>query len=735
MKITIAADFTNKSESEKYVETTLWAEEATKDCIVARTPFDEFTRNVVPAYRRAWVRDDTVSGLRGVRSVHVLREAGDMISGLLKEGPDEVSNTSASARGVPLIQSYASPLAALNDRLFRNLRAKIEVHIDIACYHSDLEEIPWELLRVSIGNTTEHIGLLEDVHIVRRGVPERPSGSPKGSLKCQILNIDMSGSFDEVNALPPPKELQVPSPEDTYIDRGVMTKALKDPGNDYTIFHYFGHGQLNPISQAPELVLKGSNGSSNEEAPFAIEDLISALKNENGELRPSLALAVFVCCDVGISDGWQGFGVNLLHAGIPATISMQAPIQNDAANTFSETLYKELSTGNTIARAVTKARLNIRHLDDPLHSLDWWIPVLHTRSAAHFVFHTLPGPPSKIGVVDKLLGEARSEPKVKYSNEDYLMDELTHCHDVIDSIWHKAEAISETLDVSYRYAIRSGEDHRPEKTKRAYRVLSELLPDSIDEVGDDHPITLSIRTLMCLHACRLHYKKYEDNTLEHLNRLHRDQTRVLRRNHPLTLIVRYLVAYRTGELGDHQQALTLFKELLSDRNNTLGKYHKNSINTHAEIIRCNSELGRTEQANERFEHLRRDQIKRIETLGPNDPDALTTRQDIAYRTGELGDHQQALTLFEQLLPDQINALGENHPDTLTTRYWIAQHTRELGDHQQALTLFEQLLLDQINALGETTPTPSPPGTGSPTASASSTTTNKRSDCLNSSSPT
>jgi hypothetical protein len=87
----------------------------------------------------------------------------------------------------------------------------------------------------------------------------------------------------------------------------------------------------------------------------------------------------------------------------------------------------------------------------------------------------------------------------------------------------------------------------------------------------------------------------------------------------ITLTTRGLIGYCTGEMGDVDEALGLFAELLSDQERALGRDHA---------------------------------------------DSLKTRGYIAHWTGLLGDNREAVRLYAELLPDVERILGSDHSNPL-----------------------------------------------------------------------
>ena len=99
--------------------------------------------------------------------------------------------------------------------------------------------------------------------------------------------------------------------------------------------------------------------------------------------------------------------------------------------------------------------------------------------------------------------------------------------------------------------------------------------------------------------------------------------RELGHEHPETLALRSVLAYRLGEAGDPAGAAEALAELLADR---------------------------------------------LRVLGPDHPETLATRHNLAYFRGEAGDPVGAAEAFAELLTDRLRVLGLNHPHILTTSY-------------------------------------------------------------------
>ena len=717
MEISIETSIESNSRLGDSIVTRLWVEDRGKEPFLAHTDWQHY-KEIRDACKRIWERLETeVKDPKDAEQM--LLEAGAKLSLLLsggqthsneafEDGPKgaygiEDNKGALSFRGLEQhMPGRDSPYEVLADWLDPSrLRHETNAYVFISCHDSVLEELPWELLAIKIDGNVRHIGLMPQVRIVRFG-KQSTIDPPKReqAIECRIFNVDMSntsiGGLEKITALPLPEKLIYRSLNDSDITLNELGNALWE-SDDYTIFHYSGHGQLNEKDLVPELCLRGSGSSSDSMKGVRAEDLISAMtaSRDSGQLPP--VLAVLACCDVGLSSGWQGFGTTLLDKGLPATISMQARVQDGAANRFAEELYRSLQEGHSIAWAVTDARIAVRCLDDPYDRRDWWIPILHTRNP-YFVF----ADPSQASVnkgksIAKLIQENKPEPSGVFYRERFLKQELAHCDSSIMQIWADTGTVSERLYVHYGYAMSQGKLDSQEEIRDAHKVLSDLLPQSEKELGDHHPITLSIRTLICLHACRLH--KHNEALLQ-LKELETEQAKALGEKHPLTLITRYLTADCTFARGDWSKALAFYRQLHTDRTRALGPGHTNTLNTRFNIAACTAKNDDWDKALVLYQQLYTDQTK---ALGDDDPNTLNTRSMIASCTGELGNWYKSLALYQQLYTDQTKALGDDDPNTLNTRSMIASCTGELGNWYKSLALYQQLYTDQTKALGDDDP--------------------------------
>jgi CHAT domain-containing protein/WD40 domain-containing protein len=146
----------------------------------------------------------------------------------------------------------------------------------------------------------------------------------------------------------------------------------------YHVFHFIGHGRYDPTAQDGAVALQGPDGRAQ---PVSGADL-GALLHDHRSLR----LAMLNSCEGargGVSDPYSGTAQSLVHQGIPAVVAMQFEITDQAAITFSHTLYEAVAVGYPLDAAMAEARNAVRDQPNPL---EWATPVLYLRAANGRIF-------------------------------------------------------------------------------------------------------------------------------------------------------------------------------------------------------------------------------------------------------------------------------------------------------------------------------------------------------------
>jgi CHAT domain-containing protein len=103
----------------------------------------------------------------------------------------------------------------------------------------------------------------------------------------------------------------------------------------YHIFHFIGHGDIDPNTQDSMLAIEDDHGRNRR---VGVDDLGMLLHDHR-----SLRLAVLNSCEGARgdrSDPFSGTAQTLVQQGIPAVVAMQFEITDDAAATFGHVLYE-----------------------------------------------------------------------------------------------------------------------------------------------------------------------------------------------------------------------------------------------------------------------------------------------------------------------------------------------------------------------------------------------------------
>lgn len=264
------------------------------------------------------------------------------------------------------------------DRLERSLEDGGHARILISC-DEQLEKVPWELVTTREGP----LALREGVSIVRVGDTRHDDPLSPGVGPLRVLVVDAgcaSRGFDELAPLALPNIGLMPSHAPVPISGaevlwGDVSDVLDRRDGRYSAFHFTGHGIEGDAKSTPSLVFS-AHGDPLGFGRIKCRDLAAALSGSG------IRLAVLVACYAGTDDYWSGFGAALLEGGVPAVVSMQAPLLNSPGELFSRELYECLRRGDSIDVAVAAARRATAKADH----LDWWVPVLHTRAPVPISF-------------------------------------------------------------------------------------------------------------------------------------------------------------------------------------------------------------------------------------------------------------------------------------------------------------------------------------------------------------
>ncbi|MCX6610413.1 MAG: CHAT domain-containing protein [Acidobacteria bacterium] len=149
------------------------------------------------------------------------------------------------------------------------------------------------------------------------------------------------------------------------LDRAMVEKQ------PYHILHLIAHGRFVPQEDAPtaELYLEkaSSEAAQGYETDYEVTDRDFARMISSCDGGKALRLAVLCSCQSAArsgEDAFQGLGLQLVKADMPAVVAMRDIVALDTARDFSVRFYKELLTSGVVDRACNIARASLVNKKD-----------------------------------------------------------------------------------------------------------------------------------------------------------------------------------------------------------------------------------------------------------------------------------------------------------------------------------------------------------------------------------
>ncbi|HEU5029117.1 MAG TPA: tetratricopeptide repeat protein [Spirillospora sp.] len=178
------------------------------------------------------------------------------------------------------------------------------------------------------------------------------------------------------------------------------------------------------------------------------------------------------------------------------------------------------------------------------------------------------------------------------------------------------------------------------------------------------------------------------------------QTRVLGKEHPLTLATQHSIGGLFHDRGLSAQAEAEWRAVLDSRRRVLGSEHPDTLFTRHGLAIVLNDRGLTEEAEVEWQAVL-DARRRV--LGDEHPHTLATRQCLAGLLHRRSLYREADTEYQIVLGVQSKKLGANHPDTLSTRHRLATllHDRKL--YEAAEDEYRAVLTLRTKVLGENHP--------------------------------
>jgi len=167
--------------------------------------------------------------------------------------------------------------------------------------------------------------------------------------------------------------------EMTVIDANPKDLVETLQANDYDIFHFSGHGMVDPNGVGQLMLM---DRTSQKSIPYSAERLSMTLRNRG------IRLVILSACSTASGNFEDKFDViakALIKSGVSAVVANQFPVPDSTVATFIKPLYDELLKSGDIDRAVNEARFLLA--SDPAltqgtaASLEWGIPTLYRHIA------------------------------------------------------------------------------------------------------------------------------------------------------------------------------------------------------------------------------------------------------------------------------------------------------------------------------------------------------------------
>ncbi len=167
------------------------------------------------------------------------------------------------------------------------------------------------------------------------------------------------------------------------------------------------------------------------------------------------------------------------------------------------------------------------------------------------------------------------------------------------------------------------------------------------------------------------------------------RARLLREDHPHTLVARSNVALWLAATGEATEAEGELRSLLDDRRRVLGPQHADTLYTQVELANLLYREGDVEGAKALEEGVLEG---RRRTLGDTHPDTLTAMRNLIVSYRALEQYDRAVPILRELAETAERQHGAGSPDHLEAQQSLALSLYEGGDVAEALDL-ERAVVD------------------------------------------
>lgn len=249
----------------------------------------------------------------------------------------------------------------------------------------ELRELPWELLY----DTGRRFFLALDDNIAVVRYPEQADPPLQLNLRHPLRILGVISNPKETLRLDVASERQALEAALASVERdrvelvwlrsehatlAALLTALDEARQQerpFHVLHFIGHAGFSPSEREGVILLESETGTTDAIGGGRLGQLL----RERG-----IYLAILNACESSRgseADPFRGLALALVsRADIPAVIANQYNISDRAAILFSATLYEQITRGETVEYAVTRAR---KALADAIRQPEWVTTVFHSR--------------------------------------------------------------------------------------------------------------------------------------------------------------------------------------------------------------------------------------------------------------------------------------------------------------------------------------------------------------------
>ncbi|MEA1983261.1 MAG: tetratricopeptide repeat protein, partial [Campylobacterota bacterium] len=182
-----------------------------------------------------------------------------------------------------------------------------------------------------------------------------------------------------------------------------------------------------------------------------------------------------------------------------------------------------------------------------------------------------------------------------------------------------------------------------------------------------------------------------------LNKLHETS---LGEEHPSTAAGYHNLAVLYEAMGNHLEALSLYKQALAINEKVLGEEHPDTATIYNNLAVLYMDMGKLEEA---LPLCKKALAINEKVLGKEHPDTAMSYNNYANLYLSMGNSAEALPLYKKALEINKKELGEQHPKTAISYNNLAELYKSMRNYEEALPLYKKALAINEKALGEEHP--------------------------------